>query len=297
MRSLTSEVLKKYLKAGKVAKNALLKGREICDVGVEYFEVVEGIEEIIEKNGAKPAFPINISVNDIGAHYSPYPDDGSEFKKGDLVKIDVGCHIDGYIADNALTVELGTNRYGDLIKASEEALSLALKTIRPGVKTKDIGRNIESAIKNRGFRPIKNLTGHAVEKYELHSGLSIPNVPKGRDKIKKGMVLAIEPFSTDGKGKVTDREKSEIYRLRGSGRLKGEDLDFYEWIEDNFDHLPFASYWCDRYSSDYKKRLTRLERLGSVMSYPILAEERGGMISQREHTAIVTSNGVKVTTR
>lgn len=286
-----------YRKAGKIARQALERGKEVCDIGKSYFSVVQEIEGFIDEKRAKPAFPVNISVNNIGAHYLPHPGDKLKFKKGDVVKIDVGAHIDGYIGDNALTVELGTNRYKKLIESAEEALDFAIKTLRPGTTSGDVGRNIESVIKSKGYMPIENLTGHQITKYNLHSGTSIPNVDKGNDPIKKGMVLAIEPFATDGEGKVKRGKKSVIYRLKGERNLNGEDLKFYRWIEDNFDKLPFASYWCREYSEDYKKRLQRLERFGSAMSYPTLVEAKNGVVTQREHTVIVGSNGCEIITK
>ncbi|MFO8110865.1 MAG: type II methionyl aminopeptidase [Thermoplasmata archaeon] len=294
---MTSDVIKKYLKAGKAAAKALERGKDICAVDKPYFDVVQGVEEVITDEGALPAFPVNVSVNNVGAHYTPYPGDGMLFKRGDVVKIDVGCHVDGYIADNAATVELGTRRYTNLIDAAEEALSIAVNTIREGVKVGEVGNNIESIITNKGYVPIKNLSGHAIERYELHAGLSIPNVGGGREKIKKGMVLAVEPFATDGKGKVVNDRPSEILRLRGERRLKGEDLEFYKWLEQRFDNLPFASYWCKSYGGDYSRLLKRVRRFGAVMSYPILLEAKNGIITQRENTMIVTSKGARIITK
>lgn len=297
MIKLDSEIIKKYIRAGKIARKALEEGKKVCEESVSYLEVAERTEEVIAEYGAKPAFPTNISVNSVGAHYTPVEDDDKVFKEGDIVKIDVGCHVDGYIADNALTVEIGTNRHRSLIKASEEALDIAIKSIRPGVRTRDIGKNIERVIQDRGFNPISNLSGHEVKQYVLHTGTSIPNVPKGWKKIKKGMILAIEPFATDGHGRVKDSESGDIYRLKKKRNIDGEDLHFYEWIKENFDELPFAGRWCREYGGNYKNLLQRLKRFGVVMNYPVLSERKNGLISQREHTVIVTGKGCKVTTK
>ncbi|MFW6141555.1 MAG: type II methionyl aminopeptidase [Candidatus Saliniplasma sp.] len=288
---------KKYRRAGLIARKALETGKKSVGVGKSYLSVVDTVEKVIDRYGARPAFPVNISVNEVGAHYTPFLGDGKIFKKGDIVKIDVGVHLDGYIADNALTVEVGTKRHEDLIKAAEEGLDFAIKSIRPGMKTKEIGRNIESVINSRGFKPISNLSGHSIEKYSLHSGVSIPNVGRGRDKIKEGMVLAIEPFATDGKGKVKNAETSKIVRLQKPRNLKDDDKKFYDWVEERFYHLPFTSRWCRSYGDDYEHRLKRLIRFNSAMAYPILVEARGGLVSQREHTVIVTSKGAKIITR
>lgn len=294
---MRSESIKKYLKAGKIAKKALDKAEQICDIDVPYFDVVKSVEEVIDKNGAKPAFPVNISVNEIGAHYAPYPEDGKRFKKGDVVKIDIGCHVDGHIADTAKTIELETRRYDRMIKVVEDALNLAIRTVRPGVNVKNIGRNIQSVIENQNFKPISNLTGHAIKPYNLHSGISIPNVPRGNDIIKRGMVLAIEPFATEGKGKVKNGNSSDIYKLENPRNLKGRDLEFYNWIENKYNKLPFTSRWCSDFGEDYKKILSRLVRFRTALNYPILVEAKKGIITQREHTVIVTSSGCKVITK
>ncbi len=297
MIRLDSETIKKYIRAGKIARKALEEAKESCEEGVSYLKVAEEAERVIRSQGAKPAFPTNISVNSVGAHYTPIEKDENKFQNGDVVKIDVGCHVDGFIADNALTLEIGTKRHRSLIKASEEALNIAIKTIRPGVRTRDIGKNIERVIQDRGFNPISNLTGHELKQYILHTGTSIPNVPKGWKKIKKGMVLAVEPFATDGKGRVEDSEPGDIYRLKKKRTITGEDLEFYDWIDENFDKLPFAGRWCKGYGKGYKGLLNRLKRFGTVMNYPVLVEKKNGIISQREHTVIVTSKGCKITTK
>jgi len=294
---LDSKTIKKYIRAGKIARKSLEEAKEACEEGVRYLEIADESEKKIRELGAKPAFPTNISVNSVGAHYSPVENDEKTFQEGDVVKIDVGCHVDGFIADNALTIEIGTNKQKSLIKASEEALDIAIKTIRAGVRTRDIGKNIERVIQDRGFNPISNLTGHELKQHTLHSGTSIPNVPKGWKKIKKGMVLAIEPFATDGVGRVKEGKEGDIYILQKKRNISGEDLEFYEWIEDNFNKLPFAGRWCKKYGENYKKLLKRLRRFGAVMNYPVLVEKKNGIISQREHTVIVTSKGCKVTTK
>ncbi len=288
--------LKHYIKAGKIASGALQAGKKVCAPGVPYFDVVKAVEEHIRKKGAFPAFPVNVSVNNVGAHYTPYPGDGKIFKPTDVVKIDVGCHVDGYIADTALTVEVETDMHKQMISAAENALKAAIELVRPDVKVRDIGAVIEKTINDHGFKPISNLTGHRLERYVLHSGLSIPNVRSGRRKLEEGMVVAIEPFATNGAGRVENGQNGEIYILRRRRRLNKDDDDFYQWLNKHFNTLPFASYWCHPYSDDYIKKLMQLERRGAVMSYPLLIEENNGIVTQREHTVLVTKKGAKILT-
>ncbi len=296
MISLDDDELDKYIRAGRIAAEALKIGKKTCSVGVPYFHVVKAVEQCIRDEGAFPAFPVNVSVNNIGAHYTPYPGDEKTFKPGDVVKIDVGCHIDGYIADTASTVEVETNIHKNMITAAEEALGSAIKMVRPGIKVRELGATIEDTINGFGFKPIRNLTGHRLEQYVLHSGLSIPNISSGRGVLREGMVVAIEPFATNGMGKVANGQKSEIYILRRNRRLDKEESDLYQWLYEKFNSLPFASYWCHPYSDDYHQKLLRLERRGAVMSYPLLIEESNGIVTQREHTVLVSSKGPRILT-
>jgi len=100
--------------------------RALIKPGVSFLEVANSVESKIIDNGAGLSFPVNISRNDIAAHYSPRHDDKFVFKKGDVIKLDVGSHIDGYIADTAITVEVETHKYDDMVKASSDALDNAI---------------------------------------------------------------------------------------------------------------------------------------------------------------------------
>src|SRR5207247_6649317 len=114
-----------------------------------------------------------------------------------------GSQVDADIAEPAATVEVGTRNWRDRIKASEVALETAIEVCRPKTPTRLIGCAIERAIESYGFKPISNLTGHTIERYHLHAGKSIPNVGGlGDDVVEAGDTIAIEPFSTNGAGKV-----------------------------------------------------------------------------------------------
>jgi methionyl aminopeptidase len=209
---MDEQVYGKYKLAGKIAAEARDYGLGLIKSDVSYLEVADKIESKILKTGADLSFPVNISVNEIAAHYTPRHDDGSVFKKGDVVKLDVGTHIDGYIADTAATIEIDTNKNGDMIKASNEGLQTAIDFIKPNADLSKLGRAVKETINSHGFEPVDNLTGHSLQKYVLHSGLSVPSVPNpsNRTKPKVGDVIAIEPFATNGKGHVISGEGSNI---------------------------------------------------------------------------------------
>ncbi|MCD6512180.1 MAG: type II methionyl aminopeptidase [Thermoplasmata archaeon] len=278
----------KFKLAGKIAGNALKYGISIIDEGVSYIEVAEKVESYILKN-AKIAFPVNISVNSIAAHYTPNPEDKYIFRRGDVVKLDVGAHVNGYIGDTAATVEIGSNEYEKLIEASKMALENAISIVKAGVKVADISKEIEKTINSYGYRPIRNLQGHSIEQYKLHAGLSIPNhAYNGREVLKEGDVVAIEPFATNGEGYVIDDGKSNIYQVIRKSQAAS---DFIR----HFGSLPFAERWIYRHGLS-KIKLNFMVRKGIIHSYNILIEAKGGMVSQREHTIMVTTDGCEVLT-
>jgi len=166
--------MKDWIKAGEIASEALEYGKDLIKKDKSVLEIVESVEAKIFQLGGKPAFPTNISINEIAAHYSPVKDDFS-IKESDIVKLDVGVHVNGAIGDNALTV--GNNK--ELIEASREALNEAIKIIQIGTKLREIGRVVDKTISSYGFKSIKNLTGHSIDIYEQHAGLSVPNYDDG----------------------------------------------------------------------------------------------------------------------
>ncbi len=219
-----------------------------------------------------------------------------------MIKLDVGAHIDGYIADTALTIELGSNKYDELIKSSKKALEEAIKIIKSGINVSQIGSVIESTIRSYNFNPIDNLTGHSLDKYQLHSGISIPNVNNSKDKtkLKHGDVIAIEPFSTIGDGHVISGEGSNIYLVKSQFKsriIRESKLKIiFQNIRDKFGSLPFAQRWCNNMSENVDIALKKLTFFGILNHYPQLIEKSKNLVSQREHTIIVNKNSCEVIT-
>ncbi|MFQ5975833.1 MAG: type II methionyl aminopeptidase, partial [Candidatus Hydrothermarchaeales archaeon] len=233
-----------YVKAGIIASEVMEAGLEKIDSGVKLLDVAEFIEKLTVEKGAKPAFPCNISINERAAHYTPVADDKTVFKDGDIVKLDIGMHVEGHIADIARSV-LVNGKKNDLIKASEKALEEAIKMIKPGVKTNELGAQIEETIKKAGFLPISNLTGHKLAIYNLHGGLVIPNVKTTHaDTIQENDVLAIEPFATDGAGRVVDENDALIFKYLSDRPLRmKESRVILNYAKSNYGNLPFAERW------------------------------------------------------
>lgn len=295
---MKDEVLKKYRKAGRIAREARELGVELAEEGIKVLHLVEEIEELIKRRGGKPAFPVNVAIDDVAAHYTPASNDGLRLERGNLVKIDVGVHVDGYIGDTAATVEIGTKNWSSLIEASELALGIAIDLIKPDIPIRMVGGAIERSILQSGYLPIENLTGHSMERFSLHSGKSIPNIlDETSSKVVSGEVLAIEPFSTNGGGKVTGTKRGNIYRLVKMGDAKKPRANrLLEFINERFHTLPFAERWCTTFDQKARGSLQRMIRRGLLYAYPILSDIGKGMVSQAEHTVIVSQDGCEVTT-
>ena len=285
--------IRKTIKAGRILKSIKEEIKGKIKPGISVLEIAEFVEEKIKKYGAKPAFPCNISINSDAAHYTPKKNDTKRVNDGDLIKVDIGAHIDGWIADTAITIDLGDNK--DLVQASEEALKRAIEIICDGVNTAEIGGIIENTIKEFGYKPIINLTGHGLERYRTHAPPAIFNIklPKGTV-LKEGMIIAIEPFATNGVGKVIERGEVEIFSFIGEGkaiRIKKAREMLNEIKE--FKTLPFAKRWLKK-PSDLILQI--LVKNGILKSYPVLTEKSGGLVSQAEHTIIIEKDGARIIT-
>jgi methionyl aminopeptidase len=295
---MEEEELAKWKEAGQIAGKARDLGAGMVEEGVTYLEVADTVEDFIREQGGNVAFPTNIAINEVAAHYTPKPGEKNRFQYGDLVKIDVGAHVDGRIGDTAKTVEVGSNTYGSLIMAAKRSLESAIEVVRGGITLSTIGSIVERTMNNFGFKPIVNLTGHSIERFNLHAGLSVPNYDdRSKDYIPPGTIVAIEPFASTGVGEVQSWRRSNIYRfVRPRGKLKEDQKRAMDILEETSGGLPFSERWLSLKMDKPEKPLRGLVRAGSVYSYPILRESSGGMVAQWEHTLYVTEKGCKVLT-
>lgn len=291
------DVRASLLEAGRVSKEAKERAVELVADGVLLLDVAEEIEGLMRRRGLRPAFPTCISIDNIAAHYSPTHDDTLRFRRGNVVKLDLGAQKDGWIADTAVTIEVGTRNWSRLIQASELALQTAIEAVHPGVETRVLGEGIRRAIESNGYKPIRNLTGHTIERYVLHAGKSVPNIPHGHDALEEGEVVAIEPFSSSGAGEVDGRRTGNIYRVLRTKPLKEDGLtDFLEKLSAEFKTLPFAERWAHALDPKAPALLNQLLRARSVMTYPALLDVGAGIVAQTEHTMIVRAGSAEVTT-
>ncbi len=296
---LSEEELQKYRQAGKILAEVREEIKKHVKEGVKLVDIAERAEELIRSKGAQPAFPCNVSVNEIAAHYSPPLNDERTIQTGDLVKVDIGAQIDGYIADTAFSVSIGSPN--PLVEAAEKALEAAVSVVRPGIDVGEIGKAVEQTITQLGFKPIRNLTGHSLAPWDLHAGITIPNVAEKTGQIlKPGDVLAIEPFATDGAGYVDDLQQTLIFRyLRDAPTRLRMTRALLRDIKNFYRTLPFAERWLAKRMSKLRLELSLRELVGAgaLWPYHVLSERGKGKVAQAEHTVIVTENGCEVTTR
>ncbi len=291
-----------YLQAGKIAAQVREGARRKYYVGSTLFEICESVEAQIRSMNGQPAFPVNTSLNEIAAHYTAEPNDTTVVKEGDVLKIDIGVHVDGYIADTAVTVCYDA-KYESLVKAAETALGEAVRMARANTKASDIGRVIEGTIIKFGFRPIQNLSGHSLKQYTIHAGKSIPNIWTigSSFTLLANEAYAIEPFVTtkDGQGVVHEGKTRNIFGITSRKPVKDKEADnLLELMWTRFRTLPFALRWLtDKYEEkDLRRLVDILAKKRNVHAYPILVEGRGKIVAQAEHTLIPTDSVVNVIT-
>ena len=288
-----------HRRAGRIASECREWAREAIRPGVTIRSVLETIESMIRERGAERAFPAQSSRNSIAAHYCSSPDDETAYQVGDCVKVDIGVHVDGYIADTACSVDLSEDgRWTPLVRASADALAAAIATVGDGVAVSAVGAAIERTITAAGFEPVRNLTGHGLARWKVHTAPQIPNYgERGGGRLEQGMVFAIEPFASTGRGFIRERGKAEVFMMvRPPRKAKGLDRAVLGDIQ-SWRGLPIARrYFTDHEPAVVDDTLTKLSRQGSLMRYPPLVEDEGVMVTQTEHSLFLGSDGVEILT-
>jgi len=299
--AIPEEAFKKYVKAGRITAKVREQMRRTVSEGMRIIDICEKAESSIRESGGKPAFPCNVSVNEVAAHSTSPPQDKRTVPENSIVKVDVGAHVDGYIADTAVTVCFNPE-YESLVRSAEEALETALKLLRPGLSITRLGSAIQKSIEMQGFKPISNLTGHQVGRYLVHAGKALPNVfHLSMSRVHVGEVYAVEPFVTvpDAAGKVRGGKEAHIFRFRKRKSLKNDYAKrLLNHIEKNFRTLPFSERWLKGCvpTSYYSTAFSELLSSKSLMAYPVFIEASGKPVAQAEHTVVITKDGCHVLT-
>ena len=287
----------KILQAGKIAKEVKEWIRPQIKPGILLLELAEKIETKIIELGGKPAFPVNLSINEIAAHYTPSHDDSSVAHG--LLKVDFGVHLEGWTADNAFSIDLEDNEENKkLISASQEALKNVLDIVKSGISTDEIGKTVQETISDFGFSPIVNLSGHSMDQNELHAGITIPNINDHRNQTLSKGLYAIEPFATNGNGKIKDGNPSGIYELiNGKNPRSSLARDVLDHIDKEYSSLPFCSRWIvKKLGPRSLLALRELESNGNLHQFSQLVEVSKGKVSQAENTILIDEEGKVIVT-
>ncbi len=285
------EGLEDYKKAGKLARDALNHGLSMIKPGVKIVNVLDEVENYIIRNGGGIAFPAQISLNDIAAHQCSV--DSEEVIGKDLIKLDVGAHVNGFIGDNARTVSL--NGREDLVEASDAALDAALSVIKPGVTIGEVGRVIQREIEKRGFKPVRNLSGHGLARFKVHTSPSMPNFDTKDDTVlEEGMVVAIEPFASEGSGIVQESGNATVYSLVNKKPVRSM---ITRNVLKDLDELPFTTRWLIKKYGEGRVNfaIRELEQKDLIRSHPPLRDTSKGLVSQSEHTVYVADEPIILT--
>ena len=308
----------KIIQAGKIALGVKSWIKPQIKQGISLLEIAEKIESKIIELGGKPAFPVNLSIDNITAHYTPSHEDKT-LAHG-LLKIDFGVHIDGWTADNAFSIDLENSEENKkLIEASEKALENAINLIKlkiesqnkddgkkenqkenNSLKINQIGKTIFETIESYEFSPVINLSGHSMEKYELHAGITIPNIDNNDNSELNPGLYAIEPFATNGSGRVRDGKSSGIYELKSEKNVRSPIArEVLEFIKKEYNTLPFCSRWVvKKIGTKALFGLKQLEENGNLHHFSQLVEIQGSKVSQAEQTIFIDENRkVTITTQ
>jgi methionyl aminopeptidase len=299
--AVLEEDLLKYQHAGKIAREVRLEIRRTVREGMPIIDICEKVEGLTREKGGKPAFPCNVSVNEIAAHYTSPPNDKQTIPEKSIVKVDIGVHVDGYIADTATTVCFNPE-YEDMVNTAEEALEKAVELLQPGLSITRFGSEIQKTIKTRGYKPISNLTGHLIKRYIIHAGKSLPNVFNlSTSRIKEGEIYGVEPFVTvtDANGRVDNLKKETIFRYQKNKSLKNPYAkQILSYIKKNFLTLPFTERWLNKFasSSNYKSAFSELLSSKAVMGYSVFVEASRKPVAQAEYTILIEKDGCTILT-
>ncbi|MEM3781715.1 MAG: type II methionyl aminopeptidase [Candidatus Micrarchaeaceae archaeon] len=289
-----------WREAGSLSYKALAYAKTLIKPGAKMLDVANAVESYVFENGQSPAFPINLSVNEAAAHYTPGASDTAVFTEHDLVKVDFGSKKGAGAGDCALTIDL-SGEYSKLVEASEKALQEAISLVRDGRQVNEIGKAIEAVAKTYGFSPIRNLGGHGITEADLHADIFIPNYDNGDDTaLKEGQVIAIEPFITTGEGYVVEGTVTEILAKNSDANPRSQQArQVQSFISNHYGTYPFAIRWLSKEFGEFEARraIAELSALGTIETYPVLVERSKGMVAQSEASLIVTEDSCEIITK
>ncbi|EXJ80047.1 methionyl aminopeptidase [Capronia epimyces CBS 606.96] len=320
-----NDFIQNYRKAAEVHRQARRWVQESVKPGQTLLDIAEGIEHsvraLLGHAGLGPGdslkagmgFPTGLSLNHQVAHYTPNPGQKDVvLQHQDVMKVDFGVHINGWIVDSAFTMAFDPT-YDNLLAAVKDATNTGVKTAGIDVRVCDVSAAIQETMESyeveiRGktfpIKPVRNLSAHDIKRYHIHGGKSIPFVKNSdQTKMEEGEVFAIETFGTTGRGYI--RDDAGIY---GYGLIQDTPLAvplplasarrLHKTIRENFSTLVFCRRYLDRLGLErYLAGMNCLISNGIVESYQPLADIKGSYSAQFEHTLLLRETHKEVLSR
>ncbi len=295
------KALESYQKAGKIAKEALERAKSKTQLGVKVIELITDTEDFVLKQGGFIGFPMNVSINNVAAHYTSGIRDMTEFEEGMIVKLDLGVHVNGYVADTATTVSFSKNpALENICTASEKSMQAAIDMLKVGAQTNDIGKKINEVIKSYKYQPIRDLSGHSLDRWTVHGSKQIPLIPQPTGQaVEEGDVFAVETFSSTGEGQTHPLQIGNIFQLalRHVPKIRNQAAkQLVGFIIKNYKTLPFSQRSWAKEIMVPRFALNELISTGVLMEYKVLSDVKGSFVSQSEKTVYVHKDSVEILT-
>lgn len=296
-----------FRKGAEIHRRVRDKAQQLIKPGMKMLEIADLIENTVRayvgndhtlKQGI--GFPTGLSLNHVAAHYTPNLGDKVVLNYEDVMKVDIGVHVNGHIVDSAFTMAFD-EKYNPLLEAVREATNTGVKEAGIDVRLTDIGAAVQETMESHEIelngktypvKCIRNLNGHNIGDFTIHSGKTVPIVPNGDEtKMEEGETFAIETFGSTGKGYVVPQGECSHYAFNADT----EDFSvppsaklLANRIKANFGTLP----WCRRYlertgEEKYLLALNQLVRAGVVEDYPPLVDTSNSYTAQFEHTILL----------
>jgi len=314
---LRANIYNDIRRAGEVHRQVRKYVQGIVRPGLALTELVESLEKasrtLIEADGLKQgiAFPTGVSINHIAAHFTPNPGDKTVLKQDDVLKIDFGTHVNGYIIDSAFTVTFD-EKFDNLKNAVKEATNTGIREAGIDVRLCDIGAAIQEVMesyeielngKTYPIKSVRNLNGHTISPYVIHGGKTVPIVKGGdQTKMEENEFYAIETFGSTGRGQVIEDLECSHYMksphaAQATIRLP-KSKALFQHINKNFSTLCFCRRWLD--DAGEKQHFMSLKNLidvGAIEPYPPLVDIKGSYVAQYEHTLVLRPTCKEVLSR
>ncbi|KAK4191492.1 putative methionine aminopeptidase [Podospora australis] len=321
--NLNSDFLNDYRHAAEAHRQTRQWAQKNIKPGQTLTEIANGIEDSVralvghqglEEGDAQIAgmgFPTGLSINHCAAHYTPNAGNKMVLQQDDVMKVDIGVHVNGKIVDSAFTLAFNP-RYDPLLEAVKAATNEGIKHAGIDARLGEIGGYIQEVMESYEIeldgttypiKSIRNLNGHTILPYSIHGTKSVPIVKSNdQTKMEEGDVFAIETFGSTGNGYVHEEGEVSHYARRSDApkvdlRLSSA-KSLLNVINKNFGTLPWCRRYLDRLGQEkYLLGLNNLVQNGIVEAYPPLVDKKGSYTAQFEHTILIRPTVKEVISR